>query len=125
MGVFPFLLPTTAHLSFASSLTSSTHPSLPTAATSQRSLVRDTLKRHKRLPPSQQPSNLQTVLGALNGYIPYLFALDAGLSNGSVAGEEVEVALMREVEGLWRATLSARPVTAREAARVKVKSLEG
>ena len=65
------------------------------------------------------------MLGALNGYIPYLFALDAGLSNGSVAGEEVEVALMREVEGLWRATLSARPVTAREAARVKVKSLEG
>lgn len=37
----------------------------------------------------------------------------------------MDVVLMREVEGLWRATLSSRPVAAREAQRVKVKSLEG
>lgn len=123
--VYPFQLPTTAHLSFASSLTSSTHPSLPTAATSQRALVRDTLKRHKRLAPAQQAANLQAVLSALNGYLPYLFALDAGLSNGSSGGEEIDVVLMREVEGSWRATLSSRPVGKREAQRVKVKSLEG
>lgn len=123
---FPFLLPTTAYLTFTTSLTSSTHPSLPTAATSSRSILRDTLKRHKRLPPAQQPGNLQTVLNALNGYLPYLFALDAGLSNGSVGTgrEEIDVVLIREVESAWRATLSAH-LPGREAARVKVKSLEG
>ncbi|KIW04029.1 uncharacterized protein PV09_04852 [Verruconis gallopava] len=121
---FPFALPTTAHLSFAASLTSSTHPSLPTAATSSRALVRDTLKRHKRLPAAQKPGNLSSVLNALNDYIPYLFALDAGLSNGSVCGEEVDVVLIREVESEWRACLSSRPV-GREPQRVKVKSLEG
>jgi hypothetical protein len=77
------------------------------------------------LPAAQQPANLQTVLNALDGYLPYLFALDAGLSNGSVGGEEVDVALLREMESSWRATLSGRPVGTREAQRVRVKSLEG
>jgi hypothetical protein len=65
------------------------------------------------------------VLNALNEYLPYLFAHDVGLSNGSVGGEEVDVVLIREVESSWRATLSARPVGKRETQRVEVKSLEG
>jgi hypothetical protein len=65
------------------------------------------------------------VLNALNGYLPYLFALDAGLSNGSVGGEEVDAVLIREVEGSWRATLSSRAVGKRDAQRIRVKSLEG
>jgi hypothetical protein len=121
---YPFSLPTTSYLSFPQFFTSSTHPSLPAAATSSRTLLRDVLKRHKRLPPASQPSHLSTVLNALNNYIPYLFALDAGLSGTSISGEEVDVALLRELEVEWRCTLSLPLVPGREPQRKKLKSLE-
>jgi hypothetical protein len=120
---FPFLLPTTSYLSFPQFFSSSTHPSLPAAATSSRAVLRDVLKRHKRLPPASQPSHLSTVLSALNSYIPYLFALDAGLSGHSVSGEEVDVVLARELEVEWRCTLSTT-LPGREPSRQKMKSLE-
>ncbi|KAF2808613.1 pH-response regulator protein palC [Mytilinidion resinicola] len=120
---FPFTLPTTSSLSFPDFYTSATHPSLPLSATTHRGVLRDTLKKHKRLPPASQPSNLPSVLSALNAYIPYLFALDAGLGGRSIAGEEVDVVLVRELEVEWRATLSAS-IPGREASRVKLKSLE-
>jgi hypothetical protein len=120
---FPFLLPTTSYLSFPQFFTSSTHPSLPAAATGTRAVLRDVLKRHKRLPPASQPAHLSTVLAALNGYIPYLFALDAGLSGHSVSGEEVDVVLAKELEVEWRCTLSAT-LAGREPPRREMKSLE-
>jgi hypothetical protein len=85
--------------------------------------VRDVLKRHKRIPPSSQASNLSTVLSALNDYIPYLFALDAGLSGAACAGEEIDVVLVKELEVEWRSTLGTS-IPGREPARVKLKSLE-
>ncbi|TID17053.1 pH-response regulator protein-like protein palC [Venturia nashicola] len=121
---YPFSLPTTSHLSFPQFLTSSTHPSLPAAATASRTLLRDVLKRHKRLPPASQPSHLSTVLSALNNYIPYLFALDAGFSGISISGEEVDVVLERELEVEWRCTLSLPLVPGRDPERKKMKSLE-
>jgi hypothetical protein len=81
------------------------------------------LKRHKRLPPASQPSHLTTVLSALNSYIPYLLALDAGLGGNTVSGEEVDVVLLRELEVEWRCTLSAT-LPGREPPRQKLKSLE-
>ncbi|KAF2739326.1 pH-response regulator protein palC [Polyplosphaeria fusca] len=120
---FPFLLPTTSSISFNDYFSSSTHPSLPLAATTARAVVRDCLKRHKRIPPASQASNLPTVLAALNEYVPLLFALDAGLSGTSCAGEEIDLVLVKELEVEWRATLSTS-IPGREPARTKLKSLE-
>ncbi|KAF2636636.1 hypothetical protein P280DRAFT_146564 [Massarina eburnea CBS 473.64] len=120
---FPFSLPTASSISFTDYFSSSTHPSLPNCATTARGVVRDVLKRYKRIPPSSQASNLSTVLSALREYIPYLFALDAGLSGTSCAGEEIDLVLVKELEVEWRSTL-ASTLPGREPARVKVKSLE-
>jgi hypothetical protein len=120
---FPFVLPTTSSISFTEYFNSSTHPSLPNCATTARGLVRDVLKRHKRIPPSSQASNLSTVQSALNEYIPFLFALDAGLSGASCAGEEIDLVLVKELEVEWRSTLGSS-IPGREPARVKLKSLE-
>ncbi|KAF1999513.1 pH-response regulator protein-like protein palC [Amniculicola lignicola CBS 123094] len=120
---FPFILPTTSSISFTESFSSSTHPSLPLSATTARGVVRDALKRHKRIPPSSQSSSLSTVQSTLNEYIPYLFALDAGLSGSSCAGEEIDVVLVKELEVEWRTTLSTS-IPGREPPRVKLKSLE-
>lgn len=120
---YPFVLPTTSSVSFAESFSSSTHPSLPNCATTARGVVRDVLKRYKRLPPSTQPSNLSTVLSALNDYVPYLFALDAGLSGAGCAGEEIDLVLVKELEVEWRSTLGVS-LPGREPPRIKLKSLE-
>ncbi|CAO2656810.1 Nn.00g056130.m01.CDS01 [Neocucurbitaria sp. VM-36] len=120
---FPFVLPTTSSISFTDYFNSSTHPSLPNCATTARGVVRDVLKRHKRIPPSSQASNLSAVTSALNDYIPYLFALDAGLSGTICAGEEIDLVLVKELEVEWRSTLGSS-VPGREPTRVKLKSLE-
>jgi hypothetical protein len=120
---FPFVLPTTSSISYTDYFSSSTHPSLPNCATTARGVLRDVLKRHKRIPPSSQASNLSTLQSALNAYIPYLFALDAGLSGASCAGEEVDLVLVKELEVEWRSTLSSS-IPGRELGRVKLKSLE-
>ncbi|KAF2750767.1 pH-response regulator protein-like protein palC [Sporormia fimetaria CBS 119925] len=120
---FPFVLPTTSSISFSDFFTSSTHPSLPICATTARGVLRDALKRHKRTRPSSQASNLPVVESALNEYIPYLFALDAGLSGTSCAGEEIDLVLVKELEVEWRTTLSAT-IPGREPPRIKLKSLE-
>lgn len=120
---FPFVLPTTSSISFTDYFSSSTHPSLPTSATTARGVVRDLLKRYKRIPPSSQASNLSTVHSALHEYIPYLFALDAGLSGASCAGEEIEVTLVKELEVEWRSSLGTS-LPGQEPPRVKLQSLE-
>ncbi|KAF2467541.1 pH-response regulator protein-like protein palC [Lindgomyces ingoldianus] len=120
---FPFNLPTTSSISFTDFFSSSTHPSLPLCATTARGVVRDALKKHKRLPPSSQASNLPTVHSVLSEYIPYLFALDAGLSGTHCAGEEIDLVLVKELEVEWRATLAAS-LPGREPPRIKLKSLE-
>jgi len=120
---FPFVLPTTSNIAFTDFFTSSTHPSLPNCATTARGVLRDVLKRHKRIPCPSQASNLPTVLAALHDYIPYLFALDAGLSGASCAGEEIDLVLVKELEVEWRSTLGTS-VPGRDSARIQLKSLE-
>lgn len=121
---FPFTLPTTSFAPLTQSLSSSTHPSLPLSATTARGVLRDALKKYKRLPAAQQPSFLPTILAALDAYIPYLFALDAGISGARVAGEHVDVTIVQEVVVQWRAVLSAGGIPGREPARVKLSGLE-
>jgi len=120
---FSFVLPTTSTLNFSGFLSSNTHPLLPLTATNHRGVLRNALKKHKRLTPPSQASNLSTALSALNDYLPYLLALDAGLSGKVVSGEEIDVALEREIELEWRATLSAT-LPGREPPRVKGRGLD-
>ncbi|KAI9878427.1 MAG: hypothetical protein M1830_000910 [Pleopsidium flavum] len=104
-------------------LSSSTHPLLPLTATNHRGVLRNALKKHKRLPLPSQASNLSAILSALNDYLPYLLALDAGLSGSCVSGEEIDIALEQEVELEWRTTLSAT-LPGRESPRVKGRGLD-
>ncbi|KAI2619326.1 hypothetical protein GGR54DRAFT_630839 [Hypoxylon sp. NC1633] len=121
---FPFILPTTSSFSFSSSFTCESHPSLTLNASTHRGVVRDSLKKHKRLAVASQAPNLPSVLSNLNSYLPYLLAVDAGLGNKLVSGDEVSVVLTSTPTVEWRPTLSDRAVPGKEMPRVKVKSLE-
>lgn len=117
---FPFELPTTSSVSFTDYYTSPTHPSLPLAATTSRGVLRDVLKKHKRLPPASQASNLPTVQSALNDYIPHLLALDAGLSSSSPT---ITVTPLKPLTTEWRATLTAPPHPGRDHPRTTLPTL--
>jgi hypothetical protein len=121
---FPFTLPTTSHLTFQTHFLCSTHPSLPSSATQTRSILRSALKAHKRLSQSQQSDNLRVVNTALLGYLPYLLSIDAALSGKRVSGEDIDLALISELDIEWRPMLSASAVPGRDAARVKAKGLD-
>ncbi|KAI9780322.1 MAG: hypothetical protein M1835_004518 [Candelina submexicana] len=120
---FHFPLPTTSHVSFVNHLRSDTHPSLLLTATTYRGVLRDGLKRHKRLHPSSQASNLSSVLSSLTDYLPYLFALDAGLNARCTSSGDAVVISQRELVVVWRPILTAS-IPGQEAARVKGRSLE-
>ncbi|KAK6582938.1 hypothetical protein PZA11_004014 [Diplocarpon coronariae] len=121
---FLFTLPTTSSFSFSTYFDSSSHPSLPLAASSFRGVLRDTLKKHKRLPLSSQSSHLSSVLLALNNYIPYLLAIDNGLGSQLVGGEELDVVLKSTPALEWRPTLSDNSIPGKENSRVKITSIE-
>ncbi|KAL6786748.1 hypothetical protein J3E68DRAFT_419173 [Trichoderma sp. SZMC 28012] len=121
---FPFVLPTTSAFSFSSSVSCDSHPSLPLSASTYRGVVRDALKKHKRLPPSSQTANLSTVISSLESYLPYLIAIDAGLSNQPVSNETVNTVLESTPSISWRPTLSGDLVPGRERPRVNINSLE-
>ena len=120
---FAFQLPTTAAAAFSTYISSTTHPSLPQTATVHRNLLRNTLKRHKRLSPQSRSSDLSTVLSALNEYLPYLLAIDSGLAGQAIHDEQIDVSLRREVELEWRSTISST-VPGREPPRIKGKGLD-
>ncbi len=120
---FAFTLPTTSSLSFSSFFSSTTHPSLPQAASTYRGVLRTVLKKHKRLTPQARTSNLAIVLSALQDYIPYLLALDDALCDTAVDGEEIELLLQREIAVEWRSTLAAT-IPGREAPRLMGKGLD-
>ena len=120
---YQFSLSTTSSVSFDSCVSSSSHPSLPLNATTYRSVLRNTLKKHKRLSPQSQVTNLNSVLSALNGYIPYILALDAGLSSLVVKDEEIDATLQKEIEAEWRSSIAAA-MPGRTPPRVKGQGLD-
>lgn len=120
---FAFTLPTTSALSFPSFANSTTHPSLPLAASTHRGVLRSVLKRHKRLPPASRASNLNTVLAAVDDYLPYLLTLEAALCGRTVNGEVIDLALKKEIDVEWRTTLTAT-IPGRGPFRVKGKGLD-
>ncbi|RKU45221.1 hypothetical protein DL546_000967 [Coniochaeta pulveracea] len=120
---YPFVLPTTSSFSFSTNFTSDSHPSLPLSASTYRGVVRSTLKAHKRLPPSSQQANLNSVASSLTEYIPYLLALIAGLSHNPVSKHEVRVTIKSWQAIEWRPTLSPNPVPGHEPPRVKINNI--
>lgn len=121
---FPFTLSTTSHLSFQKDFTSSTHPSLSFTATSQRDLLRASLKTHKRLSATDQSSNISEILSALTSYLKYISTIDLALSGKTVSDEDIDIALTREIEVEWRPTLSSTSIPGREADRVRGQGLD-
>ncbi|RKF64585.1 pH-response regulator protein palC [Erysiphe neolycopersici] len=121
---FPFVLPTTRSFSFTPFFSCDSHPSLPLTASIYRGVLRDALKRHKRLSPAEQESHLSSVLSGLNNYFPYLFAIDQGLSNQILSGQEVDVILKSTPTLEWRPTLSDSLLPGRKIPKIKVESLE-
>ncbi|KAK3362246.1 hypothetical protein B0T25DRAFT_523844 [Lasiosphaeria hispida] len=121
---YPFVLPTTSSFSFSSSFGCDSHPSIPLNASTHRGVVRETLKKHKRLPSSAQSPSLSSVVSSLNGYLPYLFAVDAGLSHREVHGDEINVVLKTAPVIEWRPILSDSSIPGKEPPRVKIQSLE-
>ena len=121
---FPFVLSTTSQLSFQTNLTSSTHPSLPSVSTSQRAFLRAALKSHKRLAPADQSNDLTNLIAATTSYLKHLTTLDLALGGKPVSGEDVDIALVNEIEVEWRPTLSSSAVPGRESDRVKGRGLD-
>lgn len=120
---FTFTLPTTSALPFSSFANSTTHPSLLSAASTHRGVLRSVLKKHKRLPPASRASNLSTISSALDDYLPYLLTLEVALCGRTVHGEEIDLALVKEIDVEWRTTLTAT-IPGREPPRVNGKGLE-
>jgi hypothetical protein len=119
---FPFTLPTTSSVLLSEVFTSATHPSLPLEATTKRSVLKDALKKHKRLPASSKASHLSTVQDALTSYIPYLLALNTASSYRDIGDERVDVGFIKPLEVEWRTTISTS-LPGREAPRSKVTGL--
>ena len=103
---FPFTLPTTGTVLLSDFFSSSSHPSLPLAGTTRRNVLKDALKRHKRLPASSQAANLPTLQNALINYLPYLLSIESGTAGRGVGSETVSVQVKRPLEVEWRSTLS-------------------
>ena len=120
---FPFTLPTTSNLSYPTFTTSSTHPSLPLAASTQRTVLRNVLKRHRKLSIQAQPADLNTVLSAIREYLPYLTTLNTGLKQRCVYDEEVDVTLRTEILAQWQSTLAAS-IPGKSSSRAKAKGID-
>lgn len=119
---FPFALPTTSSVLLSSYFESVTHPSLLLTATTRRSVVKDALKKHKRLTPQSRAANLPTVQEAITSYVPYLLALNSGSGYRDVGSENVDVEIKQPLEVEWRSTLSAT-LPGRDAPRPKLTGL--
>lgn len=90
-----------------------------------RGVAKDMLRKHKRLDASAQVGNLSTVRSALNDYLPYLMAVDAGLQDKTLpSGDIIRLGLKAPVSIKWRPTLSGDLIPGRERSRVKINSLE-
>ncbi|KAI9806694.1 MAG: hypothetical protein M1825_006151 [Sarcosagium campestre] len=123
--IYAFILPTTSHLPIAQHYSSTSHPSLPFAASTRRSVVRDVLKRHKRLPPSSQPAHLPVVLSVLTDYLPYILALSPSiLSSPTSTSGPISITTLTSAPPLileWRPTLTGPPPALSHPLRLKFR----
>ncbi|WPG98923.1 pH-response regulator protein palC [Acrodontium crateriforme] len=119
---FAFTLPTTSSVLLSDYFDSATHPSLPLTATTKRSVLKDALKKHKRLAPRDRAAHLPAVHNALNNYIPYLLAINTASGFRDVGPERIDLTIIKPLEVEWRTTLST-PSPGREAPRQKLTGI--
>ncbi|KAF2209335.1 hypothetical protein CERZMDRAFT_47229 [Cercospora zeae-maydis SCOH1-5] len=119
---FPFALPTTGYVLLCDFFDSVTHPALPLTATAKRSIVKDVLKKYKRLSPHARETHLPTVQRAINDYLPFLLALHAGAGFRDLGPGRLDVEIKRPLQVEWRSTLSAA-LPGRDHARRKLSGL--
>ena len=120
---YPFSLPTTSATNLTTYFASQSHPSLILTATTHRSVVRDALKKHKRLAPAAQASNLSSVQDALTTYISFLLPIYSSITGQAITQfSRVSISQIKEFECEWRCTLSAS-IPGREPARVRIKGI--
>lgn len=120
---YAFTLPTTSKFDFSSTLSSSSFPSLPSKASTHRNVLRNVLKKHKRLSLPAQSAHLTGVLKVFDDYIPYLLALSSGILGGLVNGQGLNLSLRNEIDLEWRTTLTATSAR-REPSRVHGKGID-
>ncbi|TKA22520.1 hypothetical protein B0A50_08060 [Salinomyces thailandicus] len=123
---YPLTLPTTSTLHLPQIYESATHPSLPLTATTLRSILKDALKKHKRLPSREKALHLPLIHDALTNYLPYLLALNSAAGFGDVGAEQnVDLGVKGPLVVEWRCTLTATTMTTPglEAPRVKLVGL--
>ena len=122
---FPFTLPTTSSFHYSASFDCDSHPSLPLNASTYRGVVRDVLKKFKRLPPGSQASQLATVISALKEYAPYPLLFESAIKNQPLpSGETISIIPKAPLSIEWRPSLSGDVVPGREKPRVKISSLD-
>lgn len=119
---FPFPLPTTSSVLLSDFLASPSHPSLPLEATTRRSVVKDALKKYKRLQSQSKASGLSAVQDALSNYLPYLLAMSTGSGCLDIGNESIDVEVLNPLTVEWRTTLSAT-LPGREPPRPKITGL--
>jgi hypothetical protein len=119
---FEFDLPTTGAASLSAFLSSNSHPSLLLSATTARQFLRSALKQHAKGKAATTIQDLQQVQIAAKDYLQYAFTIDFALSGKAVAGEEVDITLIKECEVEWSSTISSASGWPHK--RLKLKSLE-
>jgi len=120
---FAFTLPTTSATNLSEFFVSPSHPSLVLTATTHRSVLRDALKKHKRLAPAAQASHLSTVQDALTSYLPFALLIHASITGQRLSQIElVDIRQTKELVTEWRCTLS-NSIPGREPARVKLRGI--
>ena len=92
---YPFTLPTTSSVLLTEFFSSVTHPSLPLTATTKRSVVRDVLKKYKRLAPNSRDGSLTAIEDALVDYLPLLLALNTASSFRDVRGDFIDIEVLK------------------------------
>ena len=63
-------------------------------------------------------------MAAITSYLKHLTTLDLALGGKPVSGEDVDIALVNEIEVEWRPTLNASAVPGRESGRVQGRGLD-
>jgi len=120
---FAFTLPTTSATNLDEFFVSTSHPSLILTATTHRSVLRDALKKHKRLTPASQASHLSTVQDAFISYLPFVLLIYESISGQRLSQvERIDLRQTKELLTEWRCTLSSS-IPGREPARVKIKGI--
>jgi hypothetical protein len=85
-------------------------------------VLKDALKKHKRLSPQAKIVNLPAIQDAVNNYLPFLLALNTGSGYRDIGPERIDIEVKQPLQVEWRSTLSST-LPGREGPRVNLIGL--